>query len=211
MQILNLFFCLLTYLLPVGFHVRWSDSENKTYKAIDYSKLKKDSQDNRTFKWFNTDRKREMMFKKASDFNQAMRLNGSLTFTEQDGTVYTDFEAFEKKWNEINSLRQDSEGWQVNGYSSFIQNMKVKPRFLYTTYAEKRTQDYRKFKTPFKPIVWNNTDSDNIIWNTHYQTGEDSVLNNSVGNIFDWYDANERANLEEWRDPLSSMKGRKVK
>lgn len=197
--------------LPVGFHVRWSDSENKTYKAIDYSKLKKDPQDNRTFKWFNTDRKREMMFKKASDFNQAMRLNGSLTFTEQDGTVYTDFEAFEKKWNEINSLRQDSEGWQVNGYSSFIQNMKVKPRFLYTTYAEKRTQDYRKFKTPFKPIVWNNTDSDNIIWNTHYQTGEDSVLNNSVGNIFDWYDANERADLEEWRDPLSSMKGRKVK
>ena len=197
--------------LPLGFHLRWTDSENRTYKAIDYSRLKKDPQDNRTFKWYNTDRKKEMMFKKASDFNEAMRLNGSFTFTEQDGTVLTDFEAFERKWNEANSLREDSEGWQINGYSSFVQNMKIKPRFLYTTYAEKRMPDYRKFKTPFKPIVWDNIDSDNIVWNTHYQTGDDSVLNNSVGNIFDWNDTNERADLEEWRDPLSSMKGRKVK
>ena len=135
--------------LPVGFHLRWTDNEDRTYSAIDYNRLKS-KHDTRTFKWFNTDRKKEMMFKKATDFNKAMRLNGSLIFTEQDGTVLTDFDAFERKWNEINSFRQDSEGWEINGYSSFIQNIKAKPRFLYTTYAEKRTPDYRKFKTPFK-------------------------------------------------------------
>lgn len=196
--------------LPVGFHLRWTDDEDRTYSAIDYNRLKSKN-DARTFKWFNTDRKKEMMFKKATDFNKAMRLNGSLTFTEQDGTVLTDFDAFERKWNEINSYRRDSEGWEINGYSSFIQNMKAKPRFLYTNYAEKRIQDYRKVKTPFKVIVWDNLDSDNIVWNAHYVTGEDSLLNSSEGILFDWYDTNQRPNLEEWRDPLSSMKGRKVK
>ena len=196
--------------LPVGFHLRWTDNEDRTYSAIDYNRLKS-KHDTRTFKWFNTDRKKEMMFKKATDFNKAMRLNGSLIFTEQDGTVLTDFDAFERKWNEINSFRQDSEGWEINGYSSFIQNIKAKPRFLYTTYAEKRTPDYRKFKTPFKEIVWDNLDSDNIVWNAHYVTGDDSLLNSSEGILFDWYDVNQKPNLEEWRDPLSSMKGRKVK
>ena len=196
--------------LPVGFHLRWTDDEDRTYSAIDYNRLKSKN-DTRTFKWFNTDRKKEMMFNKATDFNKAMRLNGSLTFTEQDGTVLIDFDAFERKWNEINSYRRDSEGWEINGYSSFIQNMKAKPRFLYTNYAEKRIQDYRKVKTPFKVIVWDNLDSDNIVWNAHYVTGEDSLLNSSEGILFDWYDTNQRPNLEEWRDPLSSMKGRKVK
>ena len=196
--------------LPVGFHLRWSDSDNKTFKAIDYGRLKSENNDTRTFKWYNTDRKKELMFKKATDLNSAMRLDGTFTFTEQDGTVLKDIEAYERKWNEINSFRADSEGWEVNGFSSFIQNMKQKPRFLFEKYKVMRTPDFRKLKTPFKFIVWDKTDdSDNIIWGRHYQTGEDAVLNNSTGTIYDWYFTNERANLEEWRDPLSSMKGRK--
>lgn len=196
--------------LPVGFHLRWTDSENRIYTAIDYNRLKT-GQDSRTFKWYNTDRKKEMMFKKATDLNRAMRLDGTLTFVEQDGTTYTDLDAYERKWNFINSYRSDSEGWEINGYSSFIQNMKIKPRFLYVTYAERRTPDYRKEKTPWKPVVWDNIDSDNIIWNTHYQTGDEAVLNNSVGNIFDWNDENQKPGLEPWRDTFNSMKGRRVK
>ena len=68
-----------------------------------------------------------------------------------------------------------------------------------------------KEKTPWKPVVWDNIDSDNIIWNTHYQTGDEAVLNNSVGNIFDWNDENQKPGLEPWRDTFNSMKGRRVK
>jgi len=196
--------------LPIGFHLRWTDSENRVYTAIDYNRLKT-GQDSRTFKWYNTDRKKEMMFKKATDLNRAMRLDGTLKFVEQDGTIFTDIDAYERKWNFINSFRADSEGWEINGYSSFIQNSKIKPRFLYVTYGERRSPDYRKEKTPWKPIVWDNIDSDNIIWNTHYQTGDEAVLNNSEGNIFDWNDENQKPGLEPWRDTFNSMKGRRVK
>lgn len=196
--------------LPLGFHLRWSDSESQTYQSIDYNRLKSENNDTRTFKWYNTDRKKELLFKKATDLNSAMRLDGTFTFTEQDGTVLTDIEAYERKWNEINSWRADSEGWEVNGFSSFIQNAKNKPRFLYEKYKVMRTPDFRKYKTPYKFEIWDKTnDSDNIIWNRHYQTGEDALLNNSTGTIYDWNYTNERANLEEWRDPISSMKGRK--
>lgn len=194
--------------LPVGFHLRWSDSESNTYKAIDYGRLKS-ANDTRTFKWYNTDRKKEMLFKKANDLNSAMRLDGSLTFTDQDGTVYRDFEAYERTWNEINQYRIDSDGWEINGYSSFIQNAKIKPRQLKVAYGEIRMPEYRKVKTPFKKIVWDNVDSDNIIWNRHYQTGEDAILNNSAGTIFDWNYTNENYDYEDWRDPITSMKGRK--
>jgi hypothetical protein len=196
--------------IPLADLIRWSDSEDKTFKAIDYNKLKSVN-DTRTFKWYNTDRKKEMKFKMNIDLNKAMRLDGTLKFTEQDGTVYENLEAYEKIWNTANSYRQDSDGWEINGYSSFVQNMKIKPRKLYVKYAERRPEEYSKVKTPFKLIVWDNTDSDNILWNTHYQTGEDAVLNNSVGAVFDFYSVNERANIEEWRDPITSMKGRKVK
>lgn len=196
--------------LPVGFHLRWSDSEKDTFESIDYNRLKSVN-DTRTFKWFNTDRKKEMMFKKAQDLNNAMRLDGTLTFIEQDGTKYTDIEAYEKKWNEINSWRKDSEGWQINGYSSFIQNYKAKPRFLYETYAKKRKPDYRKIKTPFKEIVWDNIDSDNILWNNHYNPPEDAILNSSKEAMFDWYYKNELNGTENWRDPRRSMNSRKVK
>jgi len=194
--------------LPVGFHLRWSDSESNVYRAIDYGRLKS-TNDTRTFKWFNTDRKREMSFKKASDLNLAMRLDGTLTFKDQDGTEYKDIEAYERIWNEINQYRLDSEGWEINGYSSFIQNAKIKPRQLKVAYAERRTPDYQKVKTPFKVIVWDNLDSDNIIWNRHYQIGEDALLNNSAGTIFDWNSANANDDYEVWRDPITSMKGRK--
>lgn len=196
--------------LPLGFHVRWSDSDILSFQAIDYGRLKS-TNDTRTFKWFNSDRKKEMLFKKENDLNKAMRLDGTLTFTEQNGTVYKDLEAYEKIWNEINSLREDSEGWQVNGYSSFIQNYKAKPRFLYENYIEKRKPDYRKFKTPFKPIVWDNTDSDNIVWNNHYNPPEDAILNNSSGTIFDWNYTNVKGGAQYWRDPNTSMSSRKVK
>lgn len=195
--------------LPIDIISKWSDSDN-SFKATNYDRLKSKS-DNRTFKWFNSNRKREMFFAKANDFNTAMRLQNKLIFKEQDGTVYTDFDAFERKWNRINSWRKDSEGWEINGYSSFVQNFKNKPRKLYKIYGNKITQDYQKTKTPFKPIVWDNYDSDNITWNAHYNSPEDAILNNSVGTIFDWFDNNERASNENWRDPNLSMRGRKPK
>lgn len=192
--------------LPIGMYVRWSDSEIFSYKNLNYNRLKSNG-DSRTFKWFNTDRKKELKFKKANDFNKAMKLDGSLTFTELNGTVYTDFDAYEMIWNTINSKRLDSEGWQINGYSSFVQNIKNKPRQLYVSYAEKRVPEYRKNKTPFKEIVWDKSnDSDNIIWNRHYQSGEDSLLNSSEGTIFD-FENNENTN--SFRDPAISMKSRK--
>lgn len=193
--------------LPLGFHLRWSDSESNTYQSIDYGRLKT-GEDPRTFKWYTTDRKKELMYKEASDFNLAMRLDGSLTF-EDEGVTYKDFDAYEMIWNTINSKRIDSEGWQINGYSSFIQNQKRKPRQLYVKYAERRTPDYRKIKTPYKKRVWDKfRDSDNIIWNTHYVTDDDSVLNSTDGNIFD-FEYTESVNEDTFRDPKNSMKSRK--
>jgi hypothetical protein len=55
--------------------------------------------------------------------------------------------------------------------------------------------------------VWDKSnDSDNIIWNRHYQSGEDSLLNSSEGTIFD-FENNENTN--SFRDPAISMKSRK--
>tara|TARA_X000001316_G_C922465_1_gene37958 strand:- start:8138 stop:11515 length:3378 start_codon:yes stop_codon:yes gene_type:complete len=194
--------------LPLGFHLRFSDSESNTYKAIDYGRLKSIN-DSRTFKWYTTDRKRELMYKNAIDFNKAMRLDGSLTFVS-NGVEYKDFDAYEQIWNTINSKRLDSEGWEINGFASFIQNLKRKPRLLYTKYAAPRTPDFRKIKTPFKKLVWDKTnDSDNIIYNTHYVTNDDSVLNSTKGNIFDFNFSEPNPNAEDFRDPHNSMKSRK--
>ena len=151
---------------------RWSDSDF-TFKGIDYTRLRRDS-DNRVYKSFLTKRKREYIIDNALDFNSAMKLADSLEFVEGD-TTYTDFEAYERKWNTANTLRLDSEGWQINGYSQQLQNV-LNSRDKRKKYSHNPRQNVREIqqpenrltKAPLNYSAWYTDSEDWWVWHTHY-------------------------------------------
>lgn len=140
--------------LPPDFYTRMGDSDS-AFEAIDYLSLRDSEGDQRTFKILLTDRKKELLFLNEQDFQLAMRLDGSLTWTEGDET-YTDFDAYERKWNQINTLREDSEGWRVSGFGSAFQHHQPDRRYFRQTNGETDEPIYSKVKTPLNAVAFEN-------------------------------------------------------
>jgi len=112
-----------------------------------------DTPDPRTFKIQLTERKQELLFLKEGDFQRAMRLDGTLTWVEGMDTYY-DFDAYERKWNQINTLRQDSEGWRVTGLASAVQTHSPDKRYFRMTNGEVEEDIYSKVKTPLNETAF---------------------------------------------------------
>ena len=112
--------------------------------------LRRELNDDRTFKLSITDRKQELVFLQEEDFQKAMRDDDSLSWTEERlDRIYTNFEAYERKWNQINTVREtDSEGWEVVGFSSSHQTFRSNPRYFRIATGETNVPIFSKVKTP---------------------------------------------------------------
>ena len=157
--------------VPTHVFMRFGDSD-AAMSAIDYTKLSSVG-DIRNYPLNPIPRQREYSADRNRDFADAMREDGSLTETI-GGVTYTDFDAYEQKWNTFNADRTygTEGGWEIAGWPSFIQNTS-------TDISRKRrngnygtaTFKYSKIKTPFSPEVWNDKDDEDWwVWNNNYTT-----------------------------------------
>ena len=97
--------------LPSLFVQTFSDSEGVSFKSPDYTKVKTDP--NQYFPMYDVPRQAELMIRKERDLFKAMQESKLLTWVEADKTYY-DFDAYERKWNQINTLRDfNNEGYII--------------------------------------------------------------------------------------------------
>lgn len=180
--------------LPVGFMMTFADSE-KIMNGIDYDSLKLENE-TRKFPYFTVPRHSELVGAKERDFLLAMREDGSLTFDDSDD-VYTDYEAYEVKWNTINNRRdRNNEGYTIKGAANYVGYEHVYQR------NKKRNKDfvnvdnrqYSRVNAPFNRDVWA---GDTVVWNKHYY---DQI---NIHNIKHNYDS------ETFYDPQVSMRSRR--
>lgn len=103
------------------------------------------------------------------DLQRAMRLDKSLSFRD-GGVTYYDFEAYEVKWNRINSRRTiNTEGWQIPGYTSVLQNIIDDSDYWFLRIQLANQSQYTTVKTPLNQASFNWGDpTGNVIWNNYY-------------------------------------------
>lgn len=151
-----------------------SDGTELSYlRSIDYA-LIRDSDyitngNNRITSQYGSDRNSEIRLKQNIDLAAAMRLDKSLSFREGD-KVYYDFEAYEVKWNTINTFRTiNAQGWEIPGYESVLQNVFRRPDYQIRIKQLEATPRYATKKTPLTYVAFNYGDSEgNVIWRNHY-------------------------------------------
>ena len=159
----------------------FSDSD-VVFESINYD---------RNYRQTTVDRKKEITIENNKDFNNAMREDGTLTFTDSTGT-FTNFDAYEMKWNKINSrFEHNTEGWMVDGYTSAIQNVSNNPR------NETINVQYSTTKTPLSNEVWKS--ALNWAWANSY---------NGQINITQAVDLQSQPTADN-RDPKELMRGRR--
>lgn len=109
--------------IPADIFQRFDALTASTFEKIDYSRIKDSENDLDTFNQA-IDRTREIRIGKSQDFNTALRLNNELVF-EENGTKYYDIDAYERKYNIFNSLRDSefNEGWRIPGKDVALGNI----------------------------------------------------------------------------------------
>jgi hypothetical protein len=109
--------------IPKDIFQRFDALTVSTFEKIDYNRIKDSDTDVDTFAQA-IDRTREIRIGKSQDFNTAMRLNKELVFVE-NGTTYYDIDAYERKYNIFNSLRDSeyNEGWRIPGKDVALGNI----------------------------------------------------------------------------------------
>ena len=181
--------------LPNDFFSDFNDSESG-FRSIDYSRLKSDS-DNRYFQLYKIPRLSEIASYKEKDLHLAMKENGSLVF-DDNGTIYTDYEAYERKWNQVNNRRtRNNEGYSIKGYTQLAAFEHIEQR------SKKRNKDYvdslsgilysTSHATPSNEVV----DPESIVWSRSYY---DQINKHIIDQDYE---------KETYRDPKISMRGRR--
>lgn len=109
--------------IPADIFQRFDALTASTFEKIDYTRIKDSDNDLDTFNQA-IDRTREIRIGKSQDFNTALRLNNELVFEEGD-TKYYDIDAYERKYNIFNSLRDSefNEGWRIPGKDVALGNI----------------------------------------------------------------------------------------
>lgn len=180
--------------LPEDFMVTFVDSDS-LFKHINYDRLL-ETNDTRYFPEFVIPRTAEIGAAKERDLMLAMRENGSLEWDDSD-KVYTDFDAYERKWNQINNKRtKNIEGFAIKGYLPLTQEEHVRNR------SKKRNKDFVDAKhtkyvdrfMPLAPSVWK---ADTIVWTNSYF---DEINKTNI---------DPRYEKETYKDPRVSMRGRR--
>ena len=179
--------------LSSDFILTFNDSD-KTLKAIDYNKLKNDS-DNRTFFLAKINRLAEIKRIQELDLQLAMQEENKLVWDDSD-RIYYDYAAYERKWNQINNKRTIN----IEGYA-------IKGKTLYDSYHFKRKHEeyrgsrfipntevqYSLVNAPFNNASWSEP---SVIWQQSYFDKINKIVGNDVSD-------------ETYRDPRVSMRGRR--
>ena len=181
--------------LPTDFVSVFGDSD-AIFKSIDYTRLRSDS-DTRYFQQFRTNRASEIALLKERDLREAMKENGSLVFEDSE-VQYTDYEAFERKWNKVNSQRTiNDEGYVVKGdmvwagYSHIDQrNSRRSLRF----YKDRTYTKHSPVNSPLSQTIW---EGGTIVWNRSYY--------DQVNKVF----VEDEKTTNSYRDPQVSMRNRR--
>lgn len=156
--------------IPEHFFATFSDSDEEFVK-IRYSKVVTDS--DQYFPLWSIKRGVELIADREREFNIACKENKELTWTD-GGITYYDFDAYERKWNYINTLRDKNiEGYKVsiaNSYSEYIygSNRSERRRNIYTlneyvdSFRVKTNKPYHKQAWDAGDIVYDIDPSDLI-------------------------------------------------
>lgn len=180
--------------LPRDFVADFSDSDFE-FKSIDYNRIKDSENDSRTFKYFRTDRTLEIMVRKEKDLRLAMREENALVFDDSD-KVYYDYEAYERKWNQINNRRTlNDEGWSIKGYNQMTAFTHTEQR------SKRRGQNFdpvvQKYATKIAPHSKELFAKETLVWDNSYY---DQINNITVGTV---------ETVPTYKDPKVSMRGRR--
>lgn len=205
----NTFYSTYDSEMPFNSYARFSDSDLKVVKSLNYDRLK-GTADGRNFPSTPIKRVFDLQYDYEIDLQKAMKEDGSLSFyNDSDEETYYNFDALEIKWNHYNSTRIAEENggsqWQIPGWESWLQNRgrndHGNPRGQSWTTEPK----YMPIKTPYRRDVWRvGGDSDNILWTDGYVP----PINSRSDTLVEWETALIENNTT-YRDPRRSMAGRK--
>ena len=173
--------------LPEDFMLTFVDSD-KQFNKIDYNRLLSDS-DNRYFPDYVIPRAAEIAIRKEKDLRIAMKENNELVWDDSD-KIYYDYEAYERKWNQINNRRtRNTQGYTIKGYIPITMNEHIVKR------SKQRNKDY--VDADHRTFSFRNAPYHNLMWNT------DSLQINTHIVDHRWKDS------ETFFDPRVSMRGRR--
>lgn len=180
--------------LPEDFMVTFVDSDNN-FNAIDYDRLKSEN-DSRYFSVYTIPRVAEIAARKEKDLRLAMRENKSLVWDDSDN-VYYDYEAYERKWNQINNRRtRYIDGYSIKGFMQYTGYEHVEQR------SNKRSKDFvvsdhKEYSTKITPLSSTAWNADTLIWyNTYYDKINTTYINHKY-------------EQETYKDPQVSMRSRR--
>ena len=183
--------------LPGDLYANFNDScTHSNFKAIDYQRLKSDS-DNRYFQLFKTPRTFEITMFKERDLATAMKENNSLVFIDSDETLY-DYAAYERKWNTINSKRtRNNEGYSINGFLQYETFYAIEQRSKKRSKHEFTEKNHTRYTQVNAPHNVDLTDKDTLVYYRNYYDQINKIqINRDYEN-------------ETYRDPKVSMRGRR--
>ena len=124
-----------------------------------------------------------------------MKENGSLVFDDSD-KVYTDYEAYERKWNAVNNKRtRNNEGYVVKGSNQYTSFYADKKRSKIRSKAFTNS-DQRVFVNKNAPLTISTLENDSLVWDHAYY---DQITNTVVDKDFE---------NQTFKDPKFSMRGR---
>lgn len=155
-------------------YCRFSSDSEVPFASIDYTLLGADS-DNEIYS-YSSNRTSEIYKLKNNDLKLACKEDASLSFID-NGITYYDYEAYERKWNKINTSRTvNTEGYLIRGIDMHVQNTLVADRNAHRTldfdtlhdvkYTDKNSPHaLRAYETAKlnSYVTWKNTYSDGTV------------------------------------------------
>ena len=185
-----------THSTESGLYEAWEDSEvfakyvhnfgdsDGEFKSIPYDKIDQDLGGgviNNSLMYHTNLRKREHLIMKYRDWAQAMKLNGSLSYSVYSTkTTYNDYAAYETKWNTINANRTvNTEGWMHPDYARQWIGYKNERRVDFRAKAlgddiHFRYPEYNTVKS--SEIAYDHLFLDNHLWYENYQSNKINTI-----------------------------------
>ena len=164
---------------------RFSSDSEVEFAGIDYTLLGADS-DNDIYN-YTLNRTSEISRIKERDLRKANREDGTLWFKD-NGVTYYDYEAYERKWNKINTSRNtNNQGYLIRGVDMHVQNKLVQDRSEHRTldFTDWHSTLYTTKNSPHSDFAYETAEEVSYVaWNNTYTDGTvivTDILNNDTG------------------------------